>query len=106
MPTVIGEIGLLPGKGADLEEIKKLGGIPFAAHISDPCHGRSKGTTAMFDSLAYRNDASLVMRRQRQSPSQLLKELWLLPPVMPACPPRDDGTCGSQCWGGHRIRAY
>ena len=31
--------------------------------MSDPCDGRSQGTTAMFDSLAYRNDASLVMRR-------------------------------------------
>ena len=55
------EIGLLVKKAA--EEIKSLGGIPFAAHVSDPCDGRSQGTTAMFDSLAYRNDASLVMRR-------------------------------------------
>ena len=59
------EIGLLVKRAA--EEIKKLGGIPFAAHISDPCDGRSQGTTAMFDSLAYRNDASLVMRRLARS---------------------------------------
>ena len=59
------EIGLLVKKAA--EEIKSLGGIPFAAHISDPCDGRSQGTTAMFDSLAYRNDASLVMRRLARS---------------------------------------
>ena len=59
------EIGLLVKKAA--EEIKSLGGIPFAAHVSDPCDGRSQGTTAMFDSLAYRNDASLVMRRLARS---------------------------------------
>jgi putative YjhG/YagF family dehydratase len=59
------EIGLLVKQAA--EEIKKLGGIPFAAHVSDPCDGRSQGTTAMFDSLAYRNDASLVMRRLARS---------------------------------------
>ena len=59
------EIGLLVKRAA--EEIKSLGGIPFAAHVSDPCDGRSQGTTAMFDSLAYRNDASLVMRRLARS---------------------------------------
>ena len=35
------EIGLLVKRAA--EEIKSLGGIPFAAHVSDPCDGRSKG---------------------------------------------------------------
>ena len=59
------EIGLLSKRVA--EELKQLGGIPFAAHVSDPCDGRSQGTTAMFDSLAYRNDASLVMRRLARS---------------------------------------
>ena len=59
------EIGLLVKRAA--EEIKDLGGIPFAAHVSDPCDGRSQGTTAMFDSLAYRNDASMVMRRLARS---------------------------------------
>jgi len=55
------EIGLLAQTAAC--ELKGLGTVPFAAHVSDPCDGRSQGTTAMFDSLAYRNDASLVMRR-------------------------------------------
>jgi xylonate dehydratase len=55
------EIGLLAQAAAC--ELKGLGAVPFAAHVSDPCDGRSQGTTAMFDSLAYRNDASLVMRR-------------------------------------------
>ena len=45
---------------------QSFGGIPFAAW-SDPCDGRSQGTTAMFDSLAYRNDASMVMRRLARS---------------------------------------
>ena len=59
------EIGLLVKQAA--EELKNLGAVPFAAHVSDPCDGRSQGTTAMFDSLAYRNDASLVMRRLARS---------------------------------------
>jgi len=44
-------------------EIERLGGIPFATYVSDQCDGRSQGTTGMFDSLPYRNDASMVMRR-------------------------------------------
>ena len=59
------EIGLLAKEAA--QELKKLGAVPFAAHVSDPCDGRSQGTTAMFDSLAYRNDASLVLRRLARS---------------------------------------
>ncbi len=59
------EIGLLAKRTAEV--IKAQGGIPFAAHVSDPCDGRSQGTTAMFDSLAYRNDASLVLRRLARS---------------------------------------
>ncbi len=38
-------------------------GLPFAAYCSDPCDGRSQGTTGMFDSLPYRNDAATVFRR-------------------------------------------
>ena len=44
-------------------EMQQLGAVPFAAYVSDPCDGRTQGTTGMFDSLPYRNDASLVMRR-------------------------------------------
>lgn len=43
--------------------LRHLGAMPHAAMVSDPCDGRSQGTTAMFDSLPYRNDAALVMRR-------------------------------------------
>ncbi|MCL4179891.1 MAG: YjhG/YagF family D-xylonate dehydratase [Verrucomicrobia bacterium] len=44
-------------------ELRRLGGIPFAAFCSDPCDGRTQGTVGMFDSLAYRNDAAMVFRR-------------------------------------------
>ncbi|MFC1960353.1 YjhG/YagF family D-xylonate dehydratase [Chloroflexota bacterium] len=39
------------------------GTLPFALSCSDPCDGRTQGTTGMFDSLPYRNDAALTMRR-------------------------------------------
>ncbi|NMP21373.1 YjhG/YagF family D-xylonate dehydratase [Sulfobacillus sp. DSM 109850] len=44
-------------------EFRDLGAMPYAAFVSDPCDGRTQGTPGMFDSLPYRNDASLVMRR-------------------------------------------
>ena len=44
-------------------ELTDRGFLPFAGFVSDPCDGRSQGTTAMFDSLPYRNDAAIVMRR-------------------------------------------
>src|SRR5262245_3813808 len=55
------EVGLLVQAAA--REIKSLGGVPFAAYCSDPCDGRTQGTTGMFDSLPYRNDAAMVMGR-------------------------------------------
>ena len=55
------EVGVLVREAA--EELDRLGVLPFAAHVSDPCDGRTQGTTGMFDSLAYRNDAALVLRR-------------------------------------------
>ncbi|MCA9052485.1 MAG: YjhG/YagF family D-xylonate dehydratase, partial [Planctomycetaceae bacterium] len=55
------EIGLLMRAAA--VELTRLERIPFAGYVSDPCDGRSQGTTAMMDSLAYRNDAALVMKR-------------------------------------------
>ena len=48
-------------------EIRKLKGIPFAVFCSDPCDGRSNGTTGMLDSLPYRNDAAKVFRRLARS---------------------------------------
>lgn len=55
------EIGLLVREAA--EALRERGAIPFAAFCSDPCDGRTQGTTGMFDSLPYRNDAAIVMRR-------------------------------------------
>ncbi|WP_406540913.1 YjhG/YagF family D-xylonate dehydratase [Clostridium ljungdahlii] len=55
------ELGLQMRAAA--EEIKKLGGVPYAAYVTDPCDGRSQGTTGMFDSLPYRNDSAIVCRR-------------------------------------------
>lgn len=55
------EVGLLVQAAA--EELKARGAVPFAGYCTDPCDGRSQGTTGMFDSLAYRNDAAIVFRR-------------------------------------------
>lgn len=55
------EVGLLMKAAA--EELNRQECLPFAAYVSDPCDGRSQGTTAMMDSLAYRNDAAVVMKR-------------------------------------------
>lgn len=48
---------------AAAREVAKAGGVPYAAFVTDPCDGRTQGTTGMFDSLPYRNDAAIVMRR-------------------------------------------
>jgi putative YjhG/YagF family dehydratase len=55
------EVGLLLEAAA--QELKAARAIPFAASCTDPCDGRSQGTTAMFDSLPYRNDAATIFRR-------------------------------------------
>jgi len=55
------EVGLLMQAAA--REFDRRESIPFAAFVSDPCDGRSQGTTAMMDSLAYRNDAAVVFNR-------------------------------------------
>src|SRR6266436_2715338 len=55
------EVGLLMQEAA--AELRLLECLPFAAFCSDPCDGRTQGTTGMLDSLAYRNDAAQVFRR-------------------------------------------
>ena len=55
------EIGLLVRAAA--ETLREAGVVPFAAYCSDPCDGRTQGTAGMFDSLPYRNDAAITMRR-------------------------------------------
>jgi xylonate dehydratase len=59
------EIGLLMQAAA--EELAALGALPFAGFCSDPCDGRTQGTPGMMDSLAYRNDAAVVLRRLARS---------------------------------------
>jgi xylonate dehydratase len=55
------EVGLLVQAAA--RELKSLGAIPFAGACTDPCDGRSQGTPGMMDSLPFRNDAAVVLRR-------------------------------------------
>jgi putative YjhG/YagF family dehydratase len=55
------EVGLLMQAAA--EELRSLGAVPFAGFVTDPCDGRTQGTTGMMDSLPYRNDAAQVLRR-------------------------------------------
>lgn len=59
------EIPLLVREAATV--IRELGGLPFAVHCSDPCDGRTQGTPGMMDSLPYRNDAAIVLRRLARS---------------------------------------
>jgi len=59
------ELGLLVDAAA--RQLTALGATPFAGHVSDPCDGRSNGTEAMRDSLPYRNDAAIVLRRLARS---------------------------------------
>ncbi|NBV45066.1 MAG: YjhG/YagF family D-xylonate dehydratase, partial [Planctomycetia bacterium] len=59
------EISLLVEAAA--ATVRDGGMIPFAAFCSDPCDGRTQGTTGMFDSLPYRNDAAIVLRRLARS---------------------------------------
>src|SRR5579871_780990 len=55
------EVGLLMKAAA--EELRQLRTVPFAGFVTDPCDGRTQGTTGMMDSLPYRNDAAMVLRR-------------------------------------------
>lgn len=55
------EIGLLAAAAAEV--FRDQGARPYAAYCSDPCDGRSQGTEGMMDSLPYRNDAAVVLRR-------------------------------------------
>ncbi|MBK8797139.1 MAG: dihydroxy-acid dehydratase [Anaerolineales bacterium] len=59
------EVGLLMQAAA--EEFGRLGAIPFAGFVTDPCDGRTQGTPGMMDSLPYRNDAAIVLRRLMRS---------------------------------------
>ena len=55
------EVGLLVAEAA--RELKAQRAVPFAGACTDPCDGRTQGTTGMMDSLPFRNDAATVLRR-------------------------------------------
>jgi len=59
------EVGLLVAEAA--RELKSLRMKPFAGACTDPCDGRTQGTTGMMDSLPFRNDAAIVLRRLMRS---------------------------------------
>lgn len=59
------EVGLLVAEAA--RELRGLHAVPFAGACTDPCDGRTQGTEGMLDSLPYRNDAAMVLRRLMRS---------------------------------------
>ncbi|HVR61434.1 MAG TPA: YjhG/YagF family D-xylonate dehydratase [Polyangia bacterium] len=59
------EISLLMDEAA--RALRRQGCTPFAGFCTDPCDGRTQGTTGMLDSLPYRNDAAIVLRRLARS---------------------------------------
>jgi putative YjhG/YagF family dehydratase len=59
------EVGLLVAEAA--RELRNLHAIPFAGACTDPCDGRTQGTAGMLDSLPFRNDAAMVLRRLMRS---------------------------------------
>ena len=59
------EVGLLVAEAA--RELRNQRCIPFAGACTDPCDGRTQGTDGMLDSLPYRNDAAIVLRRLMRS---------------------------------------
>jgi putative YjhG/YagF family dehydratase len=59
------EVGLLVAEAA--RELKSLHAKPFAGAVTDPCDGRTQGTPGMMDSLPFRNDAAIVLRRLMRS---------------------------------------
>lgn len=59
------EVGLLVAEAA--RELKQLHAKPFAGACTDPCDGRTQGTPGMMDSLPFRNDAAMVLRRLMRS---------------------------------------
>src|ERR1700731_4120456 len=59
------EVGLLVAEAA--RELRSRHCVPFAGACTDPCDGRTQGTDGMLDSLPYRNDAAIVLRRLMRS---------------------------------------
>ena len=82
------EVGLLVRAVA--ETLRKAGLLPFAGFVTDPCDGRTQGTTGMMDSLPYRNDAALVLRRLIRSLPTRRAVIGISSPVLGFLP----GRCG------------
>src|SRR5439155_15241786 len=59
------EVGLLVKAAA--EQFQRERCVPFAGAVTDPCDGRTQGTPGMYESLPYRNDAAVVLRRLMRS---------------------------------------
>ncbi len=59
------EVGLLVAEAARV--LRSHRATPFAGACTDPCDGRTQGTEGMLDSLPYRNDAAIVLRRLMRS---------------------------------------
>ena len=59
------EVGLLVAEAA--RELRAQRAVPFAGACTDPCDGRTQGTEGMLDSLPFRNDAAMVLRRLMRS---------------------------------------
>ncbi len=59
------EVGLLVAEAA--RQFRASHATPFAGAVTDPCDGRTQGTEGMLDSLPYRNDAAMVLRRLMRS---------------------------------------
>ncbi len=88
------EVGLLVRAAA--EWISEAGGVPFAGFVSDPCDGRTQGTTGMFDSLPYRNDAAIVFRR-------LIRSLPTRRGVLGIATCDKGPSSHDDCLGGHGV---
>ena len=74
------EVGLPVAEAA--RELSSLNAVPFAGACTDPCDGRTQGTTGMLDSLPFRNDAAVVLRRlMRSLPTRTGVRYWALPPA-------------------------
>src|ERR1700751_4996970 len=56
-----------PATGRSAYSLQRPHAIPFAGACTDPCDGRTQGTEGMLDSLPYRNDAAIVLRRLMRS---------------------------------------
>lgn len=84
---------------AAAETFAARGAIPFAGYLTDPCDGRTQGTPGMMDSLAYRNDAAIVLRRLIRSLPTRRGVLGVaacdkaLPAMMMALAAQRDGAC-------------